>query len=83
MSIQKKSLISTLKTTKKANVAKEDFAAVGSASPVVKSPSRVFKGTPSKVFKGTPSKVFKGTPSKVFKGTPSKVFKGTPSVKLS
>ena len=36
MSIEKKSLISTLKTTKKANVAKEDLSAVapGQASSV-------------------------------------------------
>lgn len=37
MSIEKKSLISTLKTTKKANIAKEDFGMSGaSVSPAVK-----------------------------------------------
>ncbi len=37
MSIQKKSLINTLKTTKKANVAKEDFSvSAATASPVFK-----------------------------------------------
>lgn len=44
MSIQKKSLISTLKTTKKANVIKEDFAEPGSANSGVKSPARMAKG---------------------------------------
>jgi hypothetical protein len=37
MSIEKKSLISTLKTTKKANIVKEDFSFSGAtASPIVK-----------------------------------------------
>jgi hypothetical protein len=37
MSIQKKSLINTLKTTKKANIAKEDFSVSGTtSSPVSK-----------------------------------------------
>ena len=40
MSIEKKSLISTLKTTKKANVAKEDFAEIGAVNAGVKSPAR-------------------------------------------
>ena len=40
MSIQKKSLISTLKTTKKANVAKEEFSQVGTSAASVKSPAR-------------------------------------------
>jgi hypothetical protein len=40
MTIEKKSLISSLKTTKKANVAKEDFSPVGSANSGVKSPAR-------------------------------------------
>jgi hypothetical protein len=44
MSIEKKSLISTLKTTKKANIAKEEFAQPGSMSSGVKSPARVFAG---------------------------------------
>lgn len=44
MSIQKKSLISTLKTTKKANVIKEDFAEPGSANSGVKSPAHIAKG---------------------------------------
>jgi len=61
MSIEKKSLISTLKTTKKANVAKEEFAA--SASPTVKSPGKVFKN-PGKVFKN-PGKVFKNASIKL------------------
>jgi hypothetical protein len=39
MSIQKKSLISTLKTTKKANVAKEELEGVSTSS--VKSPARL------------------------------------------
>ena len=39
MSIQKKSLISTLKTTKKANIAKDDFGvSPASVSPMVKQP---------------------------------------------
>jgi hypothetical protein len=38
MSIEKKSLISTLKTTKKANVAKEDFSRAGTSVASVKSP---------------------------------------------
>jgi hypothetical protein len=38
MSIEKKSLISTLKTTKKANVAKEDFSHAGTSVASVKSP---------------------------------------------
>jgi hypothetical protein len=44
MSIEKKSLISTLKTTKKANVAKEDFAQVGAVKADVKSPGRHMAG---------------------------------------
>jgi hypothetical protein len=44
MSIEKKSLISTLKTTKKANVAKEDFAEVGAVNAGVKSPARRIAG---------------------------------------
>jgi hypothetical protein len=47
MSIEKKSLISTLKTTKKANVVKEDFAA-GSANAGVKSPARATTGRAAK-----------------------------------
>lgn len=39
MSIEKKSLISTLRTTRKANVAKEDFT--GASTTSVKSPSRL------------------------------------------
>jgi hypothetical protein len=39
VSIQKKSLISTLKTTKKANVAKEEFEPISTSS--VKSPARM------------------------------------------
>ena len=39
MSIEKKSLISTLRTTKKANVAKEEFGNVA-ANATIKSPSR-------------------------------------------
>lgn len=39
MSIEKKSLISTLKTTKKANVAKDEIDSATTASPTVKSPS--------------------------------------------
>jgi len=41
MSIEKKSLISTLKTAKKANVAKEDLSHAGSTSAGVKSPAKV------------------------------------------
>jgi hypothetical protein len=44
MSIEKKSLISTLKTTKKANITKEEFGQAGSMSPGVKSPARVVAG---------------------------------------
>ncbi|MGC0775472.1 MAG: hypothetical protein WB543_21240 [Candidatus Acidiferrum sp.] len=44
MSIEKKSLISTLKTTKKANIAKEEFGQPGSISSGVKSPARVVAG---------------------------------------
>ena len=44
MTIEKKSLISSLKTTKKANVAKEDFSHVGSANSGVKSPARQTAG---------------------------------------
>jgi hypothetical protein len=69
MSIQKKSLISTLKTAKKANVAREDHA--GSASPVVKSPSPVLKH-PSKILKN-PSPVLKN-PGKVIKHTSIKMY---------
>jgi hypothetical protein len=39
MSIEKKSLISTLKTTKKANAAKDDISGAASTSPAQKSPS--------------------------------------------
>lgn len=42
MSIQKKSLISTLKTTKKANVAKEEFSHAGTSVASVKSPAKRF-----------------------------------------
>jgi hypothetical protein len=41
MSIEKKSLISTLKTTKKANVAKEDFSHSSASATAVKSPARM------------------------------------------
>jgi uncharacterized protein YjbJ (UPF0337 family) len=44
MSIEKKSLISTLKTTKKANVAKEDLSGIGTTSAAVKSPTKMFTG---------------------------------------
>ena len=44
MTIQKKSLISALQTTKKANVAKEDFVQAGSTSSGIKSPARVVAG---------------------------------------
>ena len=44
MSIEKKSLISTLKTTRKANVAKEDFAQVGEVNAGLKSPARHMAG---------------------------------------
>ena len=44
MSIEKKSLISTLKTTKRANVAKEDFAQVGAVNAGVKSPGKHVAG---------------------------------------
>jgi hypothetical protein len=74
MSIEKKSLISTLKTTKKANVAKEDH--VGSVSTAMKSPAKVFK-SPAKVFK-SPAKALK-SPAKVFK-SPAKVIKN-PAIK--
>jgi hypothetical protein len=50
MSIEKKSLISTLKATKKANVVKEGLGATTTTS--VKSPSLVLTGTKMK----TPSK---------------------------
>ena len=46
MSIEKKSLISTLKTTKKANVAKEDLGHA-SVTGAVKSPARVLAGKKS------------------------------------
>jgi hypothetical protein len=75
MSIQKKSLISTLKTAKKANVAREDHA--GSASPAVKSPSPVFK-SPRPVLK-SPSPVLK-SPRPVLK-SPTKIVKHA-SIKL-
>ena len=48
MSIQKKSLISTLKTTKKANVAKEDFSQAGASAPSVKSATGKFKSATGK-----------------------------------
>lgn len=60
MSIEKKSLISTLKTTKKANVAKEDLSA-GTTSKAIASPSKG-KFSPSKG-KFSPSKG-KFSPSK-------------------
>jgi len=41
MSIEKKSLISTLKTTKKANVAKGDLSHAGSQTSSVKSTARM------------------------------------------
>jgi len=41
MPIEKKSLISTLKTTKKANVAKEDLSHSSVTASAVKSPSRM------------------------------------------
>jgi hypothetical protein len=41
MSIEKKSLISSLKTTKKANVAKGDLSHAGSQTSSVKSASKV------------------------------------------
>jgi hypothetical protein len=44
MSIEKKSLISTLKTTKKANITKEEFGQPGSMSAGVKSPARIAAG---------------------------------------
>ena len=44
MAIEKKSLISTLKTTKKANVAKEDLSHAGAISGSVKSPAMVVAG---------------------------------------
>ena len=44
MAIEKKSLISALKTTKKANIAKEEFVQPGSMSSGVKSPARVVAG---------------------------------------
>ena len=40
MSIEKKSLISNLKATKKANIVKEEFGQVGSANAGLKSPAR-------------------------------------------
>jgi len=39
MSIEKKSLISTLKTTKKANVVKDDISGGATMSPTQKSPT--------------------------------------------
>ena len=39
MSIEKKSLISTLKTTKKANVVKDDISGGATMSPTQKSPA--------------------------------------------
>jgi len=82
MSIEKKSLISTLKTTKKANVAREDRVGSASAamkhpSPVVKHPSPVVKH-PSPVVKH-PSPVVKH-PSPVVKH-PSKIVRHA-SVKM-
>jgi len=44
MSIEKKSLISTLKTTRKANVAKEDFGQAGAVNAGMKSPAKVAAG---------------------------------------
>jgi hypothetical protein len=70
MSIEKKSLISTLKTTKKANVAKEDLS-VGAATKAVNSPTKVNRFSPTKVNRFSPSKVNKFSPSKVNKFSPS------------
>ena len=80
MSIQKKSLISTLKTAKKANVAKEDLSDHSRSSAV---------GSPSKKIGGlsAPSKKIGGlsAPSKKIGGlnAPSKKMSGvTPSIKF-
>jgi hypothetical protein len=53
MSIQKKSLISTLKTTKKANVAKEDFSQAGASAPSMKSATRKIHSGTRKIHSGT------------------------------
>jgi len=45
MSIEKKSWISTLKTTKKANVAEGDLSHAGSQTSSVKSTARIIKST--------------------------------------
>jgi hypothetical protein len=53
MSIQKKSLISALQTTKKANIAKEDLGAVaGTVSPVTKAAIRKGLNRKGPVYKG-------------------------------
>lgn len=78
MSIEKKSLISTLKTTKKANVAKEDLG-VGSVSTSVKSPSRPKFAAPSKPKFAAPSKPKFAAPSKPKFAAPSKPKFAAPS----
>jgi len=45
MTIEKKSLISTLKTTKKANAVKDDISGAATVSPTQKMPSQVKLGT--------------------------------------
>jgi hypothetical protein len=50
MSIEKKSLISTLKTTKKANVAKEDLGNTGTIAASVKSPATKVFSAKAKAF---------------------------------
>ncbi|MGC2330133.1 MAG: hypothetical protein WA581_01655 [Candidatus Acidiferrales bacterium] len=47
MSIEKKSLIRKLKTTKKANVVKDDITGAATKSPAQKSPSPIKYGRPS------------------------------------
>jgi hypothetical protein len=44
MSIEKKSLISTLKTTKKANAVKDDITGAATVSPTQKSPAIIKAG---------------------------------------
>jgi hypothetical protein len=65
MSIEKKSLISTLKTTKKANAVKDDIASAATLNPTQGAVKASFKG-PKPNFKG-PKPNFKG-PKPVFKG---------------
>jgi hypothetical protein len=74
MTIEKKSLISSLKTTKKANVAKEDFSQVGSANSGVKSPAKRMAGRMYSA-KVQPARVAKGkaAPAKITSG---RSFKG-------